>query len=166
MKKFLSLLVMFLFVLGVTMVMAEPVTVASVDIEKVFNGYDGTKKAKTKLEEKLGKEKKRLEEKKKELQKLADTYDKQKTTMSKDEKKNMEEELQTKLTKLQADTQETTQAIAQEEKDMTANIVEEIRAIIQKVAKDKKYDLVFEKSALISGGEDITFLVIKKINEQ
>jgi Skp family chaperone for outer membrane proteins len=53
-----------------------------------------------------------------------------------------------------------------QEKDLTANIVEEIRAIVQKIAKEKNYDYVLEKNMLLYGGEDITYLVLKKMNEQ
>ena len=38
--------------------------------------------------------------------------------------------------------------------------------IVAKIAKDKKYDYVFEKTMLLFGGEDITYLVVKEMNEK
>jgi Skp family chaperone for outer membrane proteins len=37
---------------------------------------------------------------------------------------------------------------------------------VQKIAKEKSYDYVFEKSMLLFGGDDITYLVLKQMNDQ
>ncbi len=164
MKKIFMVVFGVLFFLSAARIYA--LQVAYVDIEKVFNEYEGTKKAKAKLQDKLDKEKTSLEAKKKEIQSLQDSLEKQKTVLSKEKEHNMEEQLQTKLEKLQADAADTQQKLLDEEKTMTANIVEEIRAIVQKVAKEKGYDYVFERNNLLYGGDDLTAFVIKKMNEE
>jgi len=165
MKKFLIVLtslVIFIFMLS----NVYALKVGYVDIEKVFNQYSGTKKAKTKLQSKLEEEQKRIDKKKQEILKMKDDLDKQKSILDKNKLKEKEDELQQKLEKLQADALEIQQKLYGEEKELTANIVEEIRAIVQKIAKDKGYDFVFEKNLLLYGGEDITYLVLKQINEE
>jgi len=164
MKKIFMIVFGVLFFLSAAKVYA--LQVGYVDIEKVFNEYEGTKKAKEKLQEKLDAEKKTLESKKKEIQDLQDSLEKQKTVLSKEKEKNMEEQLQTKLEKLQAEASDTQQKLLDEEKTMTSNIVEEIRAIVQKVAKEKGYDYVFERNNILYGGDDLTAFVIKTMNEE
>lgn len=140
--------------------------VGYVDIEKVFNQYSGTKKAKSKLQSKLEAEQKKIDKSKQDILKMKQDLDKQKTILDKNKLKEKEDELQAKLEKLQAEALEIQQKLLSEEKELTANIVEEIRAIVQKIAKEKEFDYVFEKNLLLYGGEDITYLVLKKMNEE
>jgi len=148
MKKFLIVLtslVIFIFMLS----NVYALKVGYVDIEKVFNQYSGTKKAKTKLQSKLKEEQKKIDKKKQEILKMKDDLDKQKSILDKNKLKEKEDELQQKLEKLQADALEIQQKLYGE-----------------KIAKDKGYDFVFEKNLLLYGGEDITYLVLKQINEE
>ncbi len=163
-KVLFGLISLFVFVFFISELYA--LKVGYVDIEKVFNQYSGTKKAKGKLQGKLENEQKKIDEKKKEILKMKEDLDKQKTILDKNKLKEKESELQAKLEKLQADALEIQQKLLSEEKELTANIIEEIRAIVQKIAKEKEFDFIFEKNLLLYGGEDITYLVLKKMNEE
>jgi outer membrane protein len=145
---------------------AFAMNVGYVDIEKVFNQYSGTKKAKEKLQGELEKEQKKIEEKKAEILKLKDDLEKKASVLEKSKVDAKKMELQTKLEKLQSDAMEIQQKLLGQEKEMTANIIEEIRVIVKKIAEEKKYEMVFEKNLLLYGGDDITPFVVKRMNEQ
>ena len=140
-------------------------SVGYVDIEKVFSQYKGTTEAKDKLQKEVEKEQKNVEKEKNDILKAKADLDKKKSIMDKAKLADEEQALQDKAEKLQAKALEIQQKLLSQEKALTANIVEEIRAIVQKIAKEKNYDMVFEKNMMLYGGEDITYLIIKKINE-
>jgi len=164
MKKIMVVVMTALF-LSVT-AGAFAMNVGYVDIEKVFNQYSGTKKAKEKLQGELEKEQKKIEEKKAEILKLKDDLEKKASVLEKSKVDAKKMELQTKLEKLQSDAMEIQQKLLGQEKEMTANIIEEIRVIVKKIAEEKKYEMVFEKNLLLYGGDDITPFVVKRMNEQ
>jgi len=162
-KVFLSVLaVLFLGVFAY----AEELKIGYVDIEKVFNQYSGTKTAKEKLKKDVDKEQKLLEQEKNAIKKELDELEKKSAVLDKKQLNAKKEELQQKAEQLQEKTLDVQQKLIAKEKELTANIIDEIRAIIAKVGKEKKYDYIFEKTILLYGGEDITYLVIKAINEQ
>lgn len=164
MKKFLLVIlaVVFLSVLAY----AQELKIGYVDIEKVFNQYSGTKAAKEKLKKDVEKEQKTLEQEKDAIKKELDELDKKSSVMDKKQLSAKKEELQKKAEQLQMKTLDVQQKLLTREKELTSNIIDEIRAIIAKIGKEKKYDYIFEKTMLLYGGEDITYLVIKAINEQ
>ncbi len=148
------------------LVYAQELKIGYVDIEKVFNQYSGTKSAKEKLKKDVEKEQKALEQEKDAIKKELDELDKKSAVMDKKQLSAKKEELQKKAEQLQMKTLDVQQKLLTKEKELTANIIDEIRAIIAKIGKEKKYDYIFEKTMLLYGGEDITYLVIKAINEQ
>jgi outer membrane protein len=145
---------------------AQELKIGYVDIEKVFNQYSGTKTAKEKLKKDVEREQKALEQEKDAIKKELDELDKKSSIMDKKQLSTKKEELQKKAEQLQAKTLDVQQKLLTKEKELTSNIIDEIRAIIAKIGKEKKYDYIFEKTMLLYGGEDITYLVIKAINEQ
>jgi len=165
MKKLLVVLFVTVFALGIVG-SAFALNVGYVDIKKVFNQYEGTKKAKAKLQGALEKEQKNIESKKDELLKLKDDLEKKASVLDKDKVRAKQEELQSKYEKLQKEAIEIEQKLRAQEEELTSNIVGEIRNIVKKIAEEKKFDLVFEQNMLLYGGEDITFTVLKKMNEQ
>ncbi|MCX8093017.1 MAG: OmpH family outer membrane protein [Candidatus Goldbacteria bacterium] len=164
MKK--VLLVIFTFLFLSVFAYAEELKIGYVDIEKVFNQYSGTKAAKEKLKKDVEKEQKALEQEKEAIKKELDELDKKSSIMDKKQLSAKKEELQKKAEQLQMKTLDVQQKLLTREKELTSNIIDEIRAIIAKIGKEKKYDYIFEKTMLLYGGEDITYLVIKAINEQ
>jgi len=164
MKKIFLMVFGVLFFLSAARVYA--LQVAYVDIDKVSSEYEGAKKAVAKLKDKLENEKKSLTAKQKELQDLQDLIEKDKTVWSKEKMNNMTDELKSKTEKFQAEYADAQQKLQDEELAMKSNILDEIRAIVQKVAKEKGYDYVFERTTLLYGGDDITAFVIKKMNEE
>lgn len=139
--------------------------VAYVDIEKVAKQYKGTEKASKKLEAQVKAENDRFVKIEKEFLKEKQAFDKQKSILDKKAAEKKDEELTARYQEIMKEKQAVVSKLEQEKNTVMANVMEEIRAIIQQVAKEKGYDLVLIKELVLSGGEDITYLVIKKINE-
>ncbi len=164
MKKLLLVVLAILFLCVVAY--AEGLKIGYVDIEKVFNQYSGTKTAKEKLKKDVEKEQKALEQEKDAIKKELDELDKKSSIMDKKQLSAKKDELQKKAEQLQMKTLDVQQKLLTKEKELTSNIIDEIRAIIARIGKEKKFDYIFEKTMLLYGGEDITYLIIKAINEQ
>lgn len=75
------------------------------------------------------------------------------------EKKNLDEKLSQQFNIKK-------NAFAKEQSEKWESIQDNIFNCIEKVTKEKKLEMVFNKSAVIIGGVDITDEVIKKLNEE
>ena len=64
------------------------------------------------------------------------------------------------LAKAEADRRD---QLRQMEIDATTNVENELLALVEKVAKDQKLDVVYERRAVLVGGVDVTDAVIKKL---
>ncbi len=156
----MSLILVFAFAFN-----AYALEVAYVDIEKVFNKYEGTKKAKESLQKEIKKEQKSIEKETEKLKEMQREIERKSSILSPKKLQKMELELQTKKEKLSAKALEIQRKLLSEEKEMMSDIMGEIRAIVKNIARDKNYDYVFSKETLFYGGDDITYDVIKEMNE-
>ncbi|MGH7443123.1 MAG: OmpH family outer membrane protein, partial [bacterium] len=134
---------------------------AYVDIKKVFDAYSGTKAAKDSLKQKVDDEKGELEAEKNKLDKEATDLEGQKSVLTDEKYREKAEALQVKGRALQDKFQSVTNELQQEEAQQTAQIVDLIKEATARVAKREKYDLVFEASGLLYGGDEITADVIQ-----
>jgi len=146
-----SLVVMAFMVLVVGSAFAE--SMGYIDVAKVFKGYKETEKA----EEQIKKEKDVYEKEFKEAQeKLAKA---EKDNKSKEEiekmKKEFEENLEPKRTSLLALNEQ-----------LTGKLQQDIVASVKKVAKKVGIDVVVDKQAIITGGVDLTEMVVNDLNKK
>jgi len=163
-KKFASL-VFASALLGLT-VAAQAQRIAYVDIKKVFDAYSGTKEAKDALKQKVDEEKGRLEREKDALDKEASALQSKKSVLTDEKYQQEAEALQVKGRALQEKFQTVTNQLQEDESKQTAQIVDLIKEAVSVVAKHEKYDLVFESSNLLYGGEEITASVIEEVNKK
>ncbi|MFP4465433.1 MAG: OmpH family outer membrane protein [Candidatus Goldiibacteriota bacterium] len=145
-------------------VSAFALNVGYVDIEKVFSKYGGTKKAQEKLMKKKEEMEKNIEKEKQMLLERRDDLEKKAGVLDRKNLQKKQEELQQEIAKLSREAEEKARVLMSEEQSATGEIIEHIRAVVQKVAKDEGYDYVFEKNLLLFGGDDLTFDVIKEMN--
>lgn len=162
MKKVIvmALIMVFAFSLG-----AYAMKIGYVDREKVFTAYSGTKKAKEVLQNELDAEKKALEKEQEDLIQASQDLKKRRTVLDKKKADEMEADLQRKAQALQQKALEIQQQLLTKEKEMYSQILDEIRAIVVKIAKDRGYNYVFERESLLFGGDDITAFVIREMNK-
>lgn len=164
MKKLVAVLAGLMFVALASN--AYALNVGYVDVEKAIKQYEGTKKLTDKLKKDVAAEEAELEKETNDIKKTMDELEKKSSIMDKKELVKQKDALSQRYEKLKVRTLEVQQKLMTQQKEMYANLVDEINAIVKKIATDKKFDYVFEKSMLLFGGEDITYLVIKAMNEK
>ena len=122
-----------------------------VDLQKVFENYNETEKAKAGFEKKQTELRKELEKKQKEVEQA-----------QKDNKKP--EEIQKLVAEIQEELQPKQEELMQLNNQLMTSIRSDIVSATKKVAKEYGVDLVLDKQAILSGGFDLTDFVIEHLN--
>ncbi|MEI6845535.1 MAG: OmpH family outer membrane protein [Candidatus Firestonebacteria bacterium] len=142
----------------------DKLKIAVFDMAKVFNAYEKTGAFTKELEAWGNKKKGEVEAKKAEIEELMKKFYAQSALLSEEAKKTKQKEIEEKSAEYQKKSQEIINDFSKEEKNRTEVLVVDITVASEAVAKELKYDLLFEKKALVFGGDDITDKVIKNIN--
>src|SRR3989339_98724 len=164
MKKTVFLAVVAAFVFCGFAGAEEKLKIAVFDMAKVFKAYEKTEAFTKELEEWGNKKKSEVEAKKAEIEDLMKKFYAQSALLSDEAKKTKQKEIEEKSAVYQKRSQEIVNEFSKEEKNRTDVLVVDITVASEAVAKELKYDLLFDKKALVFGGEDITDKVIKRIN--
>lgn len=138
--------------------------VAVVDMQKAVQATSAGKKAKTELETEFNKKKKELEKKEADLKKMGEDLERKKAVLSEDAFQKKQGEFQEEMMKYRDIVGKSQLEIQKKERDLTAPILDKMRKVIEKIAQDKNYDLVVEKTQMVlfaGKGVDITDDVIK-----
>lgn len=154
MRKTICVLAMIsfaIFVFGSTFAQAAT-SIGFIDVQKVFKEYKETAKAQEQVAKQEEEFKKEFDNSQKKLSEA------EKGNMKKDEleklRKDMEDKLQPKRQSL----------IALNEK-LTSDLQAKILSATKDVAKKVGIDVVFDKQVVITGGVDLTEMVVNKLNE-
>lgn len=154
MKKIAVLILTAVFILG-TVAAGKSFagsTVGFIDVQRVFNEYKETKKAKDLIQKEEEKYRKELENKQKEI----DTAKKN---------KNLKEtEINELIRKKEAELEPMAERLKQLNQEMIAKIQKDIISATQEVSKKVGIDLVLDKQVIIIGGLDLTEKVIYQLN--
>lgn len=151
MKKVITA-VLFCF-LAVTVAQAANFTsIGSIDVQKVFKEYKETSKAQGELAKQEETFKKEFEESQKKLETA------EKDGKKKDELDKMKKELEEKL----APKRETLLRLNEQ---LTGKLQAEILEAVKKVAKKVGIDVVLDKQVVITGGMDLTEMVVAELNK-
>jgi Skp family chaperone for outer membrane proteins len=140
--------------------------IATVDVKKAFDAYNGTQVAKDKLKAQVDQEKGKLEDERDAIKKELTDLQAKKSVLSDAKYKEQEQAIGAKVSAVQEKIQTTTADLQNQEAKLTSEIVDLIKESTTKVAKDQKYDYVFESSNILFGGDDITGSVIKELNSK
>jgi outer membrane protein len=141
--------------------------IAQVDVKSVFEKYNGTQSAKDKLKKEVDEEKGKLEKDQDILKKKMSDLEAKKSVLSTEKYKQEQDDLSTEIRALQERIQTTTSDLQKKESDMTAAIVGVIKDAVRDVAKDQKYDFVFDNSTIVYGdADDISAKVVLKLNNK
>ncbi len=140
-----------------------------IDMQKAIQSTNQGKKARKGLEKEFNKKKAALEKKQKELEKMSKALEKKKLALSEKAFGEKRDELQKEFMKYQKEARDSQLEIREKENNLTKPIYEKLQKIIAKVAKDKGYSYIMEKSEqsiMWAKKElDITDLVVKKFNK-
>lgn len=143
--------------------------VAVVDMQKVVQSSAAGKKAKATLEDEFNKKKKELEKKESELKKLNDDIEKKKAVMSEDALQKRHAEFQGEMMKYRELVNRSQSEIQKRQGELSAPILEKISKILDRMMKEKSYDLILENNPGIlrfSSALNITDEVLKELEKE
>lgn len=143
--------------------------VGFVDMQKAIQSSAEGKKAKSELEAEFEKKKKELQKKEADLKKMGEDIEKKKSVLSEEALMKRQSEFQEEMLKYRDVVGKSQLEIQKKERDLTQPILEKMRKVIEKVAKDKGFSMVLENSAMVlyaDKGHDITDDVIKAYEKE
>lgn len=135
-----------------------------VDMQKAIQATAAGKKAKTELEGEFNKKKKELEKKEADLKKMGEDLERKKSVLSEEVLSKKQAEFQDEMMKYRETVGKSQEEIRKKEADLTQPILDKMKSVIAKVAKDKGYSLVLENSQMVlfaNADTDLTDEVIK-----
>lgn len=125
---------------------AEEIKLGYVDLQKAIQETSTGKKAKSDLEKEFNAKKSDLQKKEGDLKKMADDFKKKEVALSDEMKAKKQQELQTEMMKFQREVGESQQNIQKKERELTEPILKKLQSSLDKIAKEKGYSMVLEKS--------------------
>jgi outer membrane protein len=120
--------------------------VGFVDVQKAIQSTASGKKAKGQLDAEFKKRKESLDKKKADIEKMGQDLEKKKTVLSEEVLSKKQMELQEEMMKFQKNVAENQLEIQKKEKELVDPILEKMHKVIEKVAKEKGFSLVIEKT--------------------
>lgn len=140
-----------------------------VDMQKAIQTTAAGKKAKAELEGEFNKKKKDLEKKEADLKKMGEDLEKKKSVLSEEALGKKQAEFQEEMLKYRDVVGKSQVEIQKKERDLTAPILEKMRKVIAKIAKDKGLTMVLENSQMVLYAvpeADMTDEVIKAFDKE
>lgn len=169
MKRIAVFAFMILFSLSLTAYASE-VKIAVVDLQKALNESEGGKNAKKSLEELIKSKQSVIDEKGKEIEKLKDEIDKQSAVLSKEALQKKQDELDKKMREYRRLVQDSQDEVKKKESELTAEILKDLKKIIEKIGEEENYSLILEKAKGVvlfhDKAIDITDKVIERYNQE
>ncbi len=147
MKKLIALALTVIFLGG-----AAFAATGFIDVQKVFREYKETKKAQEELSKKEDAFKKEFDESQKKLQEA------ERDGKSRDELDKMKKDFEKKLTPKRDE-------LLRLNERLTVSLQQKILKSVEKVAKKVGIDLVLDKQVVITGGMDLSEVVINELNK-
>ncbi len=143
--------------------------VGFVDMQKAIQSTSAGKKAKADLEGDFNKKKKELEKKEADLKKMGEDLEKKKSVLSEEALGKKQAEFQEEMLKYRDVVGKSQVEIQKKERDLTAPILEKMKKVIAKIAKEKGYTLIMENNQAIlfaTPESDLTDDVIKAYEKE
>lgn len=153
MKRKVSLFIALIIVTVFSTISTAASNIGVIDVQKVFRGYKETAKAQEQLSKEEAAFKKEFEDSQKQLEKARaeGKSDKELETLT----KKLEEALAPKRDKL-----------VKLNESLTTSIQKDIIEATKAVAKNLGIDIVLDKQIVITGGTDISDMVISRLNSK
>jgi len=168
-SKTIAITVGILIVLGwLGSALANGPKIGVVDIQKAVNESNAGKEAKKVVLKEVEKSERLLVEKRKELQTIKESLDKQAPMLNPDARATKEKDLQNKVREFQRWQEDTQNEINQKKTEMERNISIGLMKTIQKLGEDEGYTMIMELSIVLFATKtvDITDRVIKIYDAQ
>jgi outer membrane protein len=140
-----------------------------VDMQKAIQSTSAGKKAKSELEGEFNKKKKELEGKEAELKKIGEDLEKKKSVMSEEALGKKQAEFQEEMLKYRDVVGKSQVEIQKKERDLTAPILDKMKKVIAKLAKEKGYSVIMESNQTVlfsTPDGDLTDDVVKAFEKE
>lgn len=140
-----------------------------VDMQKAIQSTGVGKKAKAELEGEFNKKKMELEKKESDLKKMGEDLEKKKSVLSEEALGKKQAEFQEEMLKYREVVGKSQVEIQKKERELTAPILEKMKKVIAKLAKDKGYSVILENSPMVlysTPESDLTGEVIKAFEKE
>lgn len=154
----------FLFVLFAVSVWAqEEIKIGFVDIQRAITESQRGKKAKEKFRAHVKRVEAKLLKEKEKVDRLRSDFNKKVPLLKDEERRNLEREIRKKERGYNLAMRDSQQELAEEEKQVTSEILKDLHKIVFEVGKSEKYTLILERSQVPYSDEgiDITDRVIE-----
>ena len=167
MKYFFRLIPVFfmVFLLNATALGAESIKIGVLDMQKFQTKSKGFQKTTEGLKKEYQAMKDKLDSEVAELEKIEEEFKKQSLMLSLDAQEGKRREVESKKRYIQFLREDFTQQMKERDMENSQKIVKELEKIVGKIAKDKKYTLIFNRQAsgliYVHESFDITDEVIK-----
>lgn len=162
MKK-VTMISLVIFCMGLAMPQAHALKIAFVDVQQALASVKAAKTAQKKVQTEIAARQKQLDAKRKELMDLEEAFKKQEMVLTEAKKKEKKEEFLKKAQGLQQALGQHQQEMQQVEQKLLTPILENMSSLLETIAKEKGYDMVLTKSALLyaDSAQDFTEELIK-----
>ena len=152
MKK-ISVVAISVFIMGIMVGSVNAASLGYIDYQKVFSGYEKTKKA----EEQINKKTQILQE---------EVTKKQKQIEKEKENGMANDDLKTLVTKIQKELEPKQQEIINLKQKLESEIRDDIVKATADISKKEGLEAIVDKKAIITGGVDITDKVIEQLKKK
>lgn len=167
-KKVLVVLTAMLVASAVSSLAGE-LSIAIIDVNKVLNESKEGTDAKARMKTRYDELQERLTTKQGELQSMRDDLEKQKIILGKEKIKEREDALDKELVEFRKIVAESEKEMRDTESAYTQEILKKIKATVDKVSKEKGFNLVVDRSGGVvyaDEGLDITSEVLAILNKE
>jgi outer membrane protein len=146
----------------------QTISVMVVDVQALLQNSKAAKMVRQQIEAKRAEYAKDISHKEEALRQERDTLQRQQATLTADQLAAKGRDFQAKVNELDRDVQAKRQALERSNADALQKIQEVMVKIITDIAKDRKANLVFQRSELVlfDQGFDVTDQVLLKLDEQ
>jgi len=170
MKRSLVLMGMCFALLVTQAPAAETFNYVYVDLQTILQQSKAGKKEKDKITKFIKKRQVEFKKEEKALEAMQKKYEKDKLTLSKSQKQERQKAFQGKLKAYRKKAAESEQEVKRKEAAYANKALYEIQKIVEKMAKDKKYDVVVEKTQsgllYVARDKDITKEVMEVFDKK
>ena len=168
MKKVLVFVIISVLALSGAAFAAEGLKIGYVDMRRALNECKKGKEAKAELEKIIKAKQKVLDKKRKKLDEMQADLQKKASLLSDKAKQEKRKEFQNKAMAYQKEVADAQKEISGKESEYTKRIINDLRGVVNDIAKKEDYALVFEKTEIsviyAKKGLDLTAKVIEQYN--
>jgi outer membrane protein len=142
------------------------VKLAYVDVQRALNQCSAGKQAKTDFQSRVQSAESKLERQQSQVQALKNELEKKGMLMNPDQRQNLEDQYQQKLTEFQRAYKDSRDELQRRDSEMTGRIVHDLAQVIRTLGERDGYTMVMEKGSILWGAPaiDITDQVIRTYN--